>query len=110
MNSRHEPSVGAELVHSFAEATRVMALIEASCSADQDMLGESLDIDPAASLVRDTAPSGDRRFRACLSGGVGIVYSALVENRIRQVLPARCRQPLWAELPEHASSSGSRWR
>jgi hypothetical protein len=57
-----------------------MALIEALCSADQDILGESLDIDPAPSLIRDTALSGDRRFRACLSGGVGIVYSALVET------------------------------
>jgi transglutaminase-like putative cysteine protease len=94
-------SVRAELVYSFAEATQVMALIEASCSTDQDIVSESLDLDPASSLVRDTALSGDRRFRACLSGEVGIVYSATVENRVRQLLPAVGRQHLWADLPEH---------
>ena len=93
--------IHAELVYTFAEATQVIACIEASRSADQDILGERLDISPSAKPVTDVDLSGDRRLRTSLSGQTSIVYTATVDNRVRQILPLSGRQHPWIELPEH---------
>lgn len=94
-------TVEAELVYRFSEATQIMALIEASSSLDQEILEEALDISIDTELVRNTDLSGDRRFRTSLSGEVSLVYTARVENHVRQLLPPSGRQHLWTELPEH---------
>jgi len=93
--------VKAELVYGFAEPTQAMALIEASASSDQDILSERLEITPPAELVRDRDLSGDRRFRASFAGEVTIVYEAVAENNVRQLLPPSGRLHPWMELPEH---------
>jgi hypothetical protein len=80
-------SIMAELVYTFAEATQVIACLEASHSADQTVLSESLDVRLPVPLLRDTSLSGDRRVRASLSGQTTIRYEATVENNLRQLLP-----------------------
>lgn len=94
-------AIHAELVYAFAESTQVIACIEASRSADQDIVEESLVITPAAERTDDVDLSGDRRLRTSLQGQVAIVYDAVVENRQRQILPVAGRQHPWTELPEH---------
>jgi transglutaminase-like putative cysteine protease len=94
-------TIRTELVYTFAEATQIIASIEAARSADQDIIEEDLVFEPAAELVQSQDLSGDRRLRACLSGQTSIVYTASVENRLRQLLPQAGRQHPWAELPEH---------
>jgi len=71
-------SIAAELVYTFAEATQVIACLEASHTADQTVLSESLDVQPPVQLVRDSSASGDRRIRAALSGQTTIRYEAVV--------------------------------
>ena len=44
-------------------------------------------------------PYGDRSIRAALTGDVTVRYTALVENKIRQLLPQAGRQHVWSELP-----------
>ena len=61
-------SIKAELIYVFAEATQIIANLEASQTDDQMILSESLDIQPPARLLSDTTPYGDRRIRASLSG------------------------------------------
>src|SRR5450631_2018230 len=85
-------SIAAELVYTFAEATQVIACLEASHTADQTVLSESLDVQPPVQLLRDSSASGDRRIRAALSGQTTIRYEAVVENNLRQ-LPAALRSP-----------------
>lgn len=92
-------SIAAELVYNFANDTQVIANLEASRTSDQIILSESLDIHPPAEILSDTAPQGDRRIRAVLSGDVSIRYSAVVENNLRQLLPQLGRQHLWSDLP-----------
>jgi transglutaminase-like putative cysteine protease len=92
-------SIQAELAYSFADATQIIANIEASHTNDQTVLSELLDIQPPAKLLSDTTISGDRRIRASLSGEVTIRYSAVVENNVRQLLPKSGRQHLWSDLP-----------
>ena len=92
-------SVNAELVYSFAEATQVIASIEAAHSKDQSVMSEVLDIQPAIPLLRDEMSWGDRRIRASFSGQVTIRYEAIVDNNQRQLLPTTGRQHIWSELP-----------
>jgi transglutaminase-like putative cysteine protease len=92
-------SIKAELVYVFAEATQIIANLEASQTDDQMILSESLDIQPPVRLLSDTTPYGDRRIRASLSGEVTIQYLATVENKLRQLLPTAGRQHLWSDLP-----------
>jgi len=92
-------AIHSELVYSFADATQIIASIEASHTGDQQIESENLVFDPPAELLRDVTPAGDRRIRACLSGEVTIRYDAVVENRLRQLLPASGRQHVWSELP-----------
>ncbi len=92
-------SIQSELVYGFSDATQVIANIEASHTDDQSILSERLTVEPAADLLRDKSPAGDRRIRACLSGQVTIRYQAVVENRLRQLLPTAGRQHVWSELP-----------
>ena len=92
-------SIKAELIYVFAEATQIIANLEASQTDDQMILSESLDIQPPARLLSDTTPYGDRRIRASLSGQVTIQYLATVENKLRQLLPIAGRQHLWSDLP-----------
>ena len=92
-------SINAELVYTFAEATQVIACLEASHTADQTVLSESLDVQPPVQLLRDSSASGDRRIRAALSGQTTIRYEAVVENNLRQLLPLSGRQHVWSELP-----------
>src|ERR1700727_2875281 len=92
-------SIKADLVYVFAEATQIIANLEASQTDDQMILSESLDIQPPARLLSDTTPYGDRRIRASLSGEVTIRYLATVENKLRQLLPVAGRQHLWSDLP-----------
>lgn len=92
-------SIEAELVYHFANATQVIAKLEASRTNDQIILSELLDIQPPAQVLSDADPRGDRRIRALLSGDVTIRYSAVVENNVRQLLPPTGRQHLWSDLP-----------
>jgi transglutaminase-like putative cysteine protease len=90
-------SIAAELVYTFADATQVIACLEASHTADQTVLSESLAVQPPVQLLRDKL--GNRRIRAALSGQTSIRYVAVVENNLRQLLPLSGRQHLWSELP-----------
>jgi transglutaminase-like putative cysteine protease len=92
-------SIKAELVYTFAEATQIIANLEASQTSDQMILSESLDFQPAAQLLSDKTLYGDRRIRASLSGQVTIRYQATVENNLRLSLPLSGRQHLWSDLP-----------
>jgi transglutaminase-like putative cysteine protease len=92
-------SIKAELVYVFAEATQIIANLEASQTDDQIILSESLDIQPPARLLSDSTSYGDRRIRASLSGQVTIQYLATIENKLRQLLPIVGRQHLWSDLP-----------
>jgi transglutaminase-like putative cysteine protease len=92
-------AIKAELVYVFAEATQIIANLEASQTEDQMILSESLDIQPPARLLSDQTPYGDRRIRASLTGEVTIRYLATVENNLRQLLPVAGRQHLWSDLP-----------
>ncbi len=92
-------SIKAELVYSFADATQIIANIEASHTSDQSVLSETLDIQPPAKILSDKTARGDRRIRASLSGDVNIRYLALVENNVRRLLPKSGRQHLWSDLP-----------
>ncbi|WP_108522329.1 transglutaminase-like domain-containing protein [Bradyrhizobium algeriense] len=91
--------IKAELVYAFAQATQVIAIIEASHTSDQKILSESLDIQPPALLLFDKTPYGDRSIRASFSGEVAIRYQAVVENNLRQLLPPAGHQHLWSDLP-----------
>ena len=92
-------SIKAELTYQFADATQIIANIEASHTADQSILSETLDIQPPAKVLSDKTAYGDRRIRASLSGNVNIRYLALVENNVRRLLPKSGRQHLWSDLP-----------
>ncbi len=92
-------SIKAELVYSFADATQIIANLEASHTSDQVILSESLDIEPPVRMLSDKTSYGDRRIRASLSGEVTIRYQAIVENKLRQLLPQAGRQHVWSELP-----------
>lgn len=92
-------SIKSELVYRFAEATQIIANLEASHTDDQSILSESLVVDPPAKLLRDKSLAGDRRIRASLSGDVTIRYEACVENNLRQLLPLSGDQHLWSDLP-----------
>jgi transglutaminase-like putative cysteine protease len=97
--ARMKLSIKAELVYQFAQATQIIANIEASHTADQMVLSETLELQPPAKLLSDKTPYGDRRIRASLSGEVTIRYLATVENELRQLLPQAGRQHVWSELP-----------
>ncbi|KIZ41279.1 MULTISPECIES: transglutaminase family protein [Rhodopseudomonas] len=92
-------AIKSELVYSFAPSTQIIASLEASHTDDQTIVSEKLVFDPPAELLRDISPAGDRSIRACLSGEVAIRYDAVVENRLRQLLPASGQQHVWSELP-----------
>jgi transglutaminase-like putative cysteine protease len=92
-------AIKAELVYTFAQATQVIANIEASHANDQTILSESLDIQPPARLRSDKTSYGDRSIRASLSDEVAIRYQAVVENNLRQLLPPAGHQHLWSDLP-----------
>jgi hypothetical protein len=91
-------SINAELAYSFANATQIIAKIEASHRSDQSIQSEKLDIQPPAKVLSDKSAYGDRRIHASLSG-VTIRYSTLVENNVRRLLPKSGRQHLWSDLP-----------
>jgi transglutaminase-like putative cysteine protease len=92
-------SIEAELAYNFAQDTQVIANLEASHTSDQVILSELLDIEPAAKILSDTTPYGDRRIRASLTGDVTIRYTAVVENNLRQLLPQSGLQHVWSDLP-----------
>jgi transglutaminase-like putative cysteine protease len=92
-------SIKAELVYNFAQATQIIANLEASQTTDQTILSESLDVQPPAQILSDKTSYGDRRMRASLSGEVTIRYLAVVENKLRQLLPQTGRQHVWSDLP-----------
>ena len=92
-------AIKAELAYSFAPSTQVIANIEASQSSDQTILSESLDIQPQIQVLSDKTPHGDRSIRAAFSGEVTILYQAVVENNLRQLLPTSGRQHVWSDLP-----------
>src|SRR5436190_13434338 len=92
-------SIEAELVYNFITDTQVIANLEASRTSDQVVLSESLTIHPDAHILHDTAPCGDRRIRASLSGDATIRYSAVVENKRRELLPVSGCQHVWSDLP-----------
>lgn len=52
LEDRMKLSIKAELVYTFAEATQIIANIEASHTSDQTILSESLDVQPSASVRR----------------------------------------------------------
>lgn len=89
----------AELKYSFAEPTQIIGLLHAAKSPDQLLLSEVLEVSPDTPVSVDEGLSGDRRFRACLSGEVSVAYQAEVENNARQLLPVAGRQHVWGELP-----------
>jgi hypothetical protein len=94
--------------YSFADATQVIANIEASHTSDQTVLSETLDIQPQAKILSDKSVSGDRRIRASLSGDVNIRYVALVENHVRRLLPRSGRQTRAPWVHSQRKISGSR--
>lgn len=92
-------SIKAELVYTFVPATQIIANIEASQSDDQTVISESLEVQPPIQLLSDKTPHGDRSIRASFSGEVAILYQAVVENNLRQLLPSSGLQHLWSDLP-----------
>ena len=54
-------SIEAELAYSFAEATQIIANIEASHTNDQMILSESLNFQPPTEIPSDKTSYGDRR-------------------------------------------------
>ena len=92
-------SIDAQLVYNFANDTQVIANLEASRTSDQAILSETLEIRPPTKSLSDTTPYGDRSIRASLSGDVTIRYRAVVENKLRQLLPASGLQHVWSDLP-----------
>ena len=92
-------AIKAELVYTFAPETQVIANIEASQSNDQTVISKSLDVQPPIQLRSDKTPGGDRSIRAAFSGEVTILYRAVVENNLRQLLPTSGQQHLWSDLP-----------
>jgi len=93
--------VEAELAYEFQDGTEVIAAIEAAASKDQEILEDSLEIEPRLSVRRDTNLEGDRTFRGTFSGPVTVRYRASVENGMRPLLPLSGRQHRWSELPDH---------
>ena len=85
-------AIKAELVYTFAPETQVVANIEASQSNDQTVISELLDVQPPIQLRSDKTPRGDRSIRAAFSGEVAILYQAVVENNLRQLLPTSGQQ------------------
>jgi transglutaminase-like putative cysteine protease len=92
-------SIKTELVYNFAQATQIIANLQASETSDQTILSESLNVQPRAQILSYKTPYGDRRIRASLSGEVTIRYLAVVENKLRQLLSQTGRQHIWSELP-----------
>jgi len=92
-------SIEAELAYNFVDDTQVIACLEASQTSDQIILSESLDIQPPTKFLSDSTLFGDRIIRASLIGDVVVRYKALVENKLRQLLPQAGRQHAWSELP-----------
>jgi len=94
-------SIAATLTYGFGGMTQVMAAIEAARSPDQAILSEELLISPDAALIRDEdGATGERRFRAVLSGQVEINYRAIVDNGARVPLAPNARQHDWSQLPQ----------
>src|ERR1700735_703324 len=87
-------SIKAELTYQFADATQIIANIEASHTADQSILSETLDIQPPAKVLSDKTAYGERRIRASLSGDVNIRYEEIVDNNGRRLFPKSGRQHL----------------
>jgi hypothetical protein len=54
-------SIKAELAYSFADATQIIANIEASDTSDQSILSETLEVQPSAKILSDKSVSGARR-------------------------------------------------
>ncbi|MGO4736576.1 transglutaminase family protein [Bosea sp. 2KB_26] len=92
----------AQLVYGFFAPTQVIGLIQASHSSDQSIIADELTVSGDVRPITDEAPSGDRRFRTCLSGETTITYTATVDNGVRQLLPLSGRQHAWNELPADA--------
>ena len=92
-------SVEAELAYAFAQATQIIANFQAAHTSDQEILSETLDIQPPIDILSDETPYGDRSIRAAFSGEVTVKYTALVENKVRQLLPKSGRQHVWSDLP-----------
>lgn len=93
-------SIAATLTYGFGGATQIIAALEAARSPDQVILSEELSVAPGAALIRDEDPTtGERRFRAALSGQVEIRYNAIVDNGMRAPLSSSARQHDWSELP-----------
>ena len=61
-------SIKAELAYNFADATQIIANIEASHTSDQSILSETLDIQPPAKILstnrRTATGESAPRFRA----------------------------------------------
>jgi transglutaminase-like putative cysteine protease len=92
--------VSANLTYGFANPTQVIAAIEAARSPDQTILCEELTVWPPTALIRDEDDAtGERRFRAVLTGQVEIAYRATIDNGRRIALPAEARQHDWSQLP-----------
>lgn len=91
--------VGTTLTYRFSGPTQAIGLIQAAKSLDQTVVEETLQCDPGASLDCQTEADGTRRFRASLEGEVTITYAAIVDNGLRQLLPAQGSQHLWSDLP-----------
>ena len=87
------------LEYEFVSSTQVLMSIEASRSRDQDILSESLVFEPQAPLHTDETLEGDRQLRTLFSGHVRIRYNAVIENRMRPLLPTQGRLHAWDELP-----------
>jgi transglutaminase-like putative cysteine protease len=93
-------NVSATLTYGFGCTTQIIAAIEAARSSDQTILSEELRVSPNTVLIRDEDTStGERRFRAALSGQVEISYQALIDNGTRTQLGRDARQHDWSELP-----------
>lgn len=92
--------ITAKLAYAFPNPAQTIAAIEAARSPDQTILSEELTVSPSVPLIRDhEQATGERRFRAVLSGEVEIAYRALVDNGRRAQLSPEAVQHDWSDLP-----------
>jgi hypothetical protein len=94
-------SIAATLTYGFGGATQVIAAIEAAARPTRRSSPRSSAIAPEAALIRDEDPAtGERRFRAALSGQVEIRYAPSSTMACGRRSHPSARQHDWSELPQ----------
>lgn len=92
--------VSADLEFEFPAESGIIVSIQAAAGLDQQVLSETLALEPPRQFVQDGPDvRGERRFRLSASGRLRMRYDAVVDNGRRVSLPAGMRQLPWTELP-----------